>query len=225
MKVLIVEDDVPSLELMTEALHSLKVDVCPLGDSVEAAALVSRDRFDGIFLDLEMPGLSGLELAQKIRKSSWNQSTPIVLVTGHDQRDTMQQAFANGVMFYLQKPIDRQKLTRLYHSVQGPMLQNRRRCTRVPLQAELTCVVGSKLFRGRTWNISNGGIQVEVDSLSAHDVVRISIKLPKSPVVIDAIGEVVWIKNGRQGIRFTKVDPKNQENIQRFIEQIEPSLK
>ena len=97
LKLLVVEDDRASLELMTEVLRSLEAEIHPISDSQEAAVLVNREKFDGVFLDLEMPNLNGFALAQKVRTSSWNRSTPIVIVTGRDERDTMHQAFATGV--------------------------------------------------------------------------------------------------------------------------------
>src|SRR5690348_1417726 len=110
LKLLVVEDNIANLELMTEIFTSIEAQVRAVSDSEKAASLVSQEKFDGIFLDLEMPHLSGFELAQLIRGSSWNKSTPIVIVTGHDERDTMKRAFNTGATFYLQKPIDRQKL-------------------------------------------------------------------------------------------------------------------
>ena len=89
LKLLVVEDDPASLELMTEVFRSLKADVRPVSDSEEAARCVNQEKFDGIFLDLEMPNLHGFDLARRIRKSSWNKSTPIIIVTGQDERETM----------------------------------------------------------------------------------------------------------------------------------------
>jgi CheY-like chemotaxis protein len=205
---------------MTEVLTSLEAQVRAIRDSQDAALLVNREKFDGIFLDLEMPLLDGFALAQKVRKSSWNKTTPIVIVTGRDERDTMQQAFATGATFFLQKPVDRRKLIRLYQTVRGAMVENRRRSTRAPLQTEVTCTVGSKVSRGRTWNLSHGGIQVEAN-LKASEAVRISFQLPGSAIVIDAHGTVVWANEARQGIQFTKLTNQNQVEIQRFISQVE----
>ena len=112
LKVLIVEDDGPTLELMDEVLTSLKAEVRALSDSEQASALVNQERFDGIFVDLQMPGVDGFELARQVRKSSWNKSAPIVVVTGHDNAKIMQEAFAAGATFFLQKPVDRQRLTK-----------------------------------------------------------------------------------------------------------------
>jgi len=225
LKLLVVEDDLASLELMTEVFQSLKAVVLPLSDSRKATAVIDHERFDGIFLDLEMPHVNGFQLAQKVRQSSLNKSTPVVIVTGREERDTMHQSFSTGATFFLQKPVDRQKLTSLYRTVRGPIFENRRRYLRVPLQTAVTCRVGHKDLRGRTWNISQGGIQLEVDGLKMGDSVHLSFRLPNSSAVIDALGDVAWTKDDRQGIHFTKMGLQNQEEIRDFIAQLELSPK
>jgi CheY-like chemotaxis protein len=188
LKLLVVEDDIANLELMTEVFTSLQAEVRPLSDSEEAAGIVNREKFDGIFLDLEMPNLNGFDLARLVRKSSCNKSTPIIIVTGRDERQTMQQAFALGATFFLQKPVDRQKLNNLFRTVRGGMLENRRRYTRVPLQTEVTCVVGSRRLQGMSWNLSQGGMLVELDNLQSGDSVRVSFQLPASGATIEPMG-------------------------------------
>lgn len=221
LKLLVVEDDIPSLELMTEVFTSLKAEVRPLSESEKAVAMVNREKFDGIFLDLEMPNLNGFDLARLVRKSSWNKSTPIIIVTGRDDRQTMQDVFAIGATFFLQKPVDRQKLSALFRTVSGGMLENRRKFTRVPIQADVACTVGTRTVRGTSWNLSQGGMQVEVGGLKPKDAVRLSLKLPVSGVVIDAAGIVVWAKGSRQGIQFTAVSAQSQQSIRQFIAEIE----
>ncbi len=221
LKLLVVEDDIPSLELMTEVFISLKAEVLPISESEKAVALVNQGKFDGIFLDLEMPNLNGFDLARLVRKSSWNKSTPIIIVTGRDDRQAMQDAFAMGATFFLQKPIDRQKLSALFRTVSGGMLENRRKSTRVPIHTEVTCTVGSRTVRGTSWNLSQGGMQVEVDGLKPRDTVRLSFKLPVSGVAIDAVGIVVWGKETRQGIQFTAVSAQSEQSIRKFMTEIE----
>jgi CheY-like chemotaxis protein len=221
LKLLVVEDHIPSLELMTEVFRSLKAEVRPVSESEKAVAIVNQEKFDGIFLDLEMPNLNGFDLARLVRKSSWNKSTPIIIVTGRDERQTMQDAFAIGATFFLQKPVDRQKLSTLFRTVSGGMLENRRKSTRVPIQAAVTCTVGSRTVRGTSWNLSQGGMQVEVSGLKAKDAVRVSFKLPVSGEIIDAAGVVVWGKETRQGIQFTTVSAQSQKSIRQFMAEIE----
>ena len=220
LKLVIVEDDIASLEFMAEVFTSLTAEVRPVSDSEKAAALVNGERFDGIFLDLEMPKLHGFDLARRIRNSSWNKSTPIIIVTGRDDIRTMHEAFAIGATFFLQKPVDRQKLTGLFRTARGALLGNQRRHTRVPLQTAVICEADSRTMRGMSWNLSQGGIQVEVGNLQPGDTVRLSFRLPWSGVAVDASGVVAWAKEQRQGIQFTKMSPQNQQAIQEFIAEV-----
>src|SRR5882757_4403255 len=210
VKLLLVEDDIASLELMAEVFTTLEADVRPISDSENALRIVNQEKFDGIVLDLEMPKLHGFELARKIRESSWNKLTPIVIVTGHDERETMQRAFATGATFFLQKPVDKQKLKNLFRTVRGTMLENRRRAARVPMQTEVSCQIGARTVRGRTWNLSQGGMQLEVENLKPGESVRVSFQLPSSTVAIDAIGTVIWVKAERQGIQFTRISAQSE---------------
>jgi CheY-like chemotaxis protein len=221
LKLLIVEDDLPSLELMAEVFTSLQANVRAISDSQEAAGLVNQEKFDGIFLDLEMPNLHGFDLARLVRNSSWNKSTPIIIVTGRDERDTMQKAFSIGVTFFLQKPVDKQKLSALFRIVRGGMLENRRRQQRAPIQTDVTCTVGSQTIRGITWNLSQGGMQVEASGLKAKDLVEVSFQLPVSGIRLDAVGVVVWVEESRQGIQFTNVSPQNERAIRNFIAEVQ----
>jgi CheY-like chemotaxis protein len=221
LKLLVVEDELACLELMTEVFISLKAEVRPVLESEKAAALVNQEKFDGIFLDLEMPVLSGFDLVRLIRKSSWNKSTPIVMVTGSDERKTMQEAFAIGATFFIQKPLDRQKLSVLFRTVSGGMLGNRRKYTRVPIRANLSCTVGSRTVPGMSWNLSMGGMQVEVSDLKPKNAVRLSFQLPISGATIDADGVVVWANENRQGVQFMRVSEQSQHSIRQFMTEVE----
>jgi CheY-like chemotaxis protein len=217
LKLLVVEDDLPSLELMDEVFTSLEACVRPINDGETAAELINREKYDGIFLDLEMPNMHGFDLARRTRESSWNKSTPIVIVTGRDDRTTMQQAFAVGATFFLQKPVDRQKLDRLFRTVRGSLFESRRRTARVTLQTEVLCNTDSGVVRCTSRNLSQGGMLVEAAGLKPRDIVRVSFRLPTSEVPIEASGVVVWQTENRQGIRFTRLSPQNAEAINQFV--------
>jgi CheY-like chemotaxis protein len=221
LRLLIVEDDAASLELMEEVFASLNADVRGISESAKAAELVNKERFDGIFLDLEMPSMNGFDLARWIRNSSWNRSTPIIIVTGRDDRQTMKQVFASGATFYLQKPVDRQKLGTLFRTVRGSLYENRRRFVRVPLHVDVACVVEARQLQGVTWNLSQGGIQVDVGQLKPGDPVRLSFRLRSSATLVDATGSVVWVGEKRQGIRFEHLNPKHEQAIRDFITEVE----
>jgi c-di-GMP-binding flagellar brake protein YcgR len=133
----------------------------------------------------------------------------------------MQEAFAIGATFFLQKPVDRQKLSILFRTVSGGMMENRRKYTRVPLQTEVICTVGSRTIRGITWNLSQGGMQVEATDLQSKDTVRLSFRLPVSGISIDVIGTVAWVGESRQGIQFTTLSTAAQQSIRKYITEVE----
>jgi CheY-like chemotaxis protein len=219
LKVLIVEDDVPTLELMDDVLTSLNVDVRAVRDSEQAALIFNQERFDGIFVDLQMPKLDGFELTRRIRASSWNKSAPIVVVTLNDDSRTMQKTFAAGTTFFLQKPINRQRLTDLFKAARGRMFENRRQFVRLPLQTEVTCQVGHNMFRGSSSNISQGGILFEAGgALFSGERIRLSFRLPGSQLRIHVIGVVARIdEQQRAGIRFTQIGSRELDLIRGLI--------
>lgn len=220
LKILVVEDDPLMLDLMAQVLASFEAQVRPMGDSEEAAAVVERERFDGIFLDLQMPKMNGFQLAGKIRQSPSNRSTPIVIVTGHDDPKIMAQAFAVGGTFFLQKPVDRAKLMKLFKIARGIMFQNQRRYIRVPLQTEVTCEIGAKSVKAMGVNISEGGLLIEASGVgSPGTAVLLSFRVPGQNAASSLSGAIAWVdeKKGRTGIQFTTVAPKDKEFIREFI--------
>jgi DNA-binding response OmpR family regulator len=217
LKLLVVEDDAASLELMAELLQQFKAEVRPIIDSQEAPGLIQREKFDGIFLDLKMPILSGFELAKLVRESACNKATPLVIVTGRDEQDTMHLSFSLGATYFLQKPIDTQKLALLFEKIQNLSSENRRRCARVPLNTDVTCTVAGKTLNGQTWNISQGGVQLEVVGLKLSDTLRMSFILPRPGTVVKAQGLVVWAQDGRQGLYFSEMSVECQEMVRAYI--------
>jgi CheY-like chemotaxis protein len=202
-------------------LTSLKVEVCALHDSSEAAVLVNRERFDGIFVDLQMPKMDGFELARHIRASSWNKTAPIIIVTAQDDPKTMQKAFGCGATFFLQKPVDRQRLTNLFKAARGRMFENRRQFIRVQFQAEVICQIGHQTFKGQSSNISEGGILLDLGRrVESGTAVRVSFRLPGRNLKVDAGGVVARVDERlRAGVRFLQIGPRELQAIRDLVMQ------
>ena len=219
LKVLVVEDDIPTLELMREVLTPLGLEVRLINDSQHASTLINQEKFDGIFLDLMMPKVDGFELARQIRQSSCNKHTPIVIVSGREDRRTVEQAFAAGGTFFLYKPVDREKLTRLLHSTRGAMLEERRRSKRVAVQTKVECQVGSRKITGMSLNLSHSGLLFQGDgSLVPGNVGQLSFRLPGQKLPLKMQGLVVRAdKKQRVGVRFSEISAEVRQRIRDFI--------
>ena len=129
LNALVVEDDASSLDLIWEALQGAGISALGTRSPLHAMDLLDRRRFDGIFLDLAMPGLSGAALSRQIRRSTRNATTPIIVVGEQDRPgpNIIKEAFAAGAQFYLAKPLDRTKLIHLVNSTQGSPMRERQR--------------------------------------------------------------------------------------------------
>jgi c-di-GMP-binding flagellar brake protein YcgR len=78
----------------------------------------------------------------------------------------------------------------------------------------------ARTIRGVTWNLSQGGIQLEAGGLQPKDKVRVLFQLPVSGVRLEAVGTVVWEKENRQGIQFTNVSPQNERSIRKYVPEL-----
>jgi CheY-like chemotaxis protein len=70
------------------------------------AALEAAERFhpDVVLLDIELPDLDGLLVAERIRSSAWRKTTVLVAVTGWGREEDRQRAFAAGFDHHLTSP-------------------------------------------------------------------------------------------------------------------------
>lgn len=219
LRVLVVEDDLRTLELMREVLSHLGVDVHLINDSQHAVTLINREKFDGIFLDLMMPKVDGFELARRIRQSFSNKNTPIIVVTGSEDKDTIARAFEAGGTFFLNKPIDKGKLTHLLNSTRGAMLEERRRNERVSIQTNVECRAGTRKITGVSVNCSQNGILFQGDgSLVPGNVFHLSFYLPSQKMPVSAEGLVVRAdEKQRVGVRFTQISTSDRQRIRDFV--------
>ena len=72
----------------------------------------SEDGFDLIICDLEMPNMDGFEFVRKLRGKapSNNADTPVLIVTGHSEEESVHSAIEAGIHGYLVKPVSKQAL-------------------------------------------------------------------------------------------------------------------
>jgi DNA-binding LytR/AlgR family response regulator len=108
LRVLAVDDVPPALDELCQLLRESPevAEVVPAATAVEALRLIQAERFDAAFLDIAMPGLSGLELAALLERL--NEPLPIVFVTAFEQH--AMAAYGVGAVDYLLKPLDPERL-------------------------------------------------------------------------------------------------------------------
>lgn len=105
---LVVDDDVLIAQALERSLTRAGFDVHVETDPMLAAQLVVHERFDAIVSDINMPGLSGVDLLAVAR--SYDPDVPVILVTGNASLDTAIEAANLGSTQYLLKPVSMQVL-------------------------------------------------------------------------------------------------------------------
>lgn len=110
IKILAVDDNQPNLELLSTWLGDLNADVVCASGGLQAVEFSSHERFDLIFMDIQMPDLDGLSATQKIRQQANNAQTPIIALTAHALANERKKLLQNGFDDYLTKPINEEQL-------------------------------------------------------------------------------------------------------------------
>lgn len=103
-RILVVDDEPIICELLAEALSGPNRSIETRNDGQSALELMERNPVDLAFLDVNMPGMSGLELAQQIKKKSPN--THIIFCTGYYGQDICEKAEQLSVERVFEKPLN-----------------------------------------------------------------------------------------------------------------------
>lgn len=114
-KLLLVDDDSQLLSTIAKFLQDVghTVDLATSGE--DALQLLSLSKFDVIFLDWLLPGISGRDVCTKFRASGGQ--TPIIFLTGKDDINSLEEALDSGADDYINKPFDIRELNARLKSI------------------------------------------------------------------------------------------------------------
>ena len=108
-RVLLIDDEKEFLEVMSERMQNRDIDVTTASSARDALALVEKESYDAIILDLQMPEMDGLQALERLK--AINPDLQVILLTGHATVEKGVQAMKLGATDVLEKPADIQTLT------------------------------------------------------------------------------------------------------------------
>jgi two-component system response regulator AtoC len=108
LKVLLVDDEEDILEVIQDRLEAYGFTVVTAGTGLEAIKKLSMENFDGVFLDVKMPEMGGIEALEEIRKK--DPTIPIIIITSSSTREAAIEAIAKGANEYVLKPFEWEEL-------------------------------------------------------------------------------------------------------------------
>jgi DNA-binding NtrC family response regulator len=118
--ILVADDDPYVQEILKDRLESLGYRVLLAADGAGALKIVDRDELHMMFLDVEMPGLKGLEVLREVRRRE--KDFPVVIITAFGTIDLAVEAMKGGANDFIPKPF---KATHIVHVVQKALEQQR----------------------------------------------------------------------------------------------------
>ena len=105
-KILVVEDNETNMYLWRRILKNGGYEVIPATSGEEAIELAIKEKPDLILMDIQLPGIDGLEATRRIRKSEVDGEIPIIAITSYAMTGDKEKALSAGYTGYIEKPID-----------------------------------------------------------------------------------------------------------------------
>lgn len=118
--VLVVDDNPENLKLILVILGTSGYDLTTASDAHEALRLIQTRTPDLILLDLQLPGMDGLQLTRHLKAAPETRTIPIVAVTAYAMKGDEAKARDAGCDGYLVKPVDKRLLRELVKNYLGP---------------------------------------------------------------------------------------------------------
>lgn len=108
--ILIVEDEAPIREMVGFAVGNAGFEISEAGDAQQAQVMIADQRPDLILLDWMLPGMSGIELARRLKRSDATRDVPIILLTARGEEESKVKGLEAGADDYVTKPFSPREL-------------------------------------------------------------------------------------------------------------------
>lgn len=105
-KILIIEDNEQNLYLETFIMQKNGHEVIQARHGEQGIALAAQTEPDLILLDIQLPGMDGYTVAERLRKNPRIAATPIIAVTSYALTGDRERVLAAGCTGYIEKPIN-----------------------------------------------------------------------------------------------------------------------
>lgn len=110
LRVLVVDDDVPSAEALRELIDEEGAYVHAVNNGQDALAVTDRCDFDVVISDITMPGMDGHALLRALRDNARYASVPAVACSGYSSNADLDLALHSGFAMHLMKPLDMERV-------------------------------------------------------------------------------------------------------------------
>jgi two-component system cell cycle response regulator DivK len=103
--ILVVEDNERNLKLVRDVLEYVGYDVRVARTAEDGIALAVKERPDLVLMDLQLPGIDGMEALRRLRENVRTADIPVIAVTAQAMKQDRERALEAGFNGYIEKPI------------------------------------------------------------------------------------------------------------------------
>jgi len=222
--ILVVDSDVQSLTFMSMILRRMEYRASSAPGAGHALEIANASAPSLIISELNLKGMSGLDLLQHIRLAPRTCTVPVVIMTRDLTPEIEQRCKEAGAAGGLEKPVQAEELYQVIHPIIGP----RSRRKNIRIQTSLSVVVNSRpldCVEGEcATNLSASGIFLRTqNAYPVNSQVFIEVNLYDQAIMAEA--RVVYCHAPAEGpsgmwgigLQFIKTSPQGKEIIRRFI--------
>lgn len=105
-QILFVDDDTDSLAMYVKAVSLANHEADIASSAMEGWDLIKKNSYDLIFVDLNIPGVSGYELLEKIQDDQEAKATPVIIISAMPEESSLvEDVMKAGAQLFLEKPV------------------------------------------------------------------------------------------------------------------------
>jgi CheY-like chemotaxis protein len=106
-RILVVDDEPLNLQLIEHCLAGTGYDATSTKNPTEVLAMLGKEAFDMVLLDIKMPEMDGVAVLDAIKKDADNKALPVLMLSALDDFKTIRKCMEKGAMDYISKPFEK----------------------------------------------------------------------------------------------------------------------
>jgi CheY-like chemotaxis protein len=225
MRVMIVEDEMALAEVLHDFVRDLGHEAIVVHDAEQAAVILPREMVDVVLLDVNLPGMSGLDFLKlpAVRESG----VPIIAMSGVATEAQAREVLALGALDFLAKPIALERLATVFDFVAPPpprqgtvSAPERRPARRVRISLPVRMSHNQKTWNAVCMELSASGMKARSNEpVSRGLTVRLAFALPDEGRPVDVLALVVRIDRDGAAVWFLDLGRMDAARIDHLVNQ------
>jgi DNA-binding response OmpR family regulator len=225
MRVMIIEDQIVLADVLADFVRDLGHEAIVVNDAERAADILPRETIDAILLDVNLPGMSGLDFLRLsvVRDSG----VPVVVMSGVATEAQARESLSLGALDFLAKPIALERLaTVLDFMAPGPPLRvmagnpERRPARRIRISLPVRMSHKQKTWNAVCMELSASGMKARSNEAIRRGLtVRLRFNLPDQGRPVDVLGLVVRVDRDGAAFWFLDLDGADAARIDELVKQ------